>query len=539
VFTFLIGVFFLFPFIERRATDAWHRWRSRNARTSLGEPTSVVRRWFDSARRALAVPLVRYSLVLMGASIGAYVVLFFFMNVWGSHLLGVPAPYLTPGVSGIFYDNSSPAAQSIGTILHSPQTIHTAEFWLILYALTAFIPLLSPRALILSVPWIGWTFLTDTGRYVEIGSQYTLVAAAPIFLGLAYGMMRVPIGGSLASPASADAPSSGRFRQPGHGVARRRRPKVTRAVWVTGLTIVIGANLLLMPINPLLTDLNVGLPNPFQTGYQEHSLEVEPGLTWASRLASLVPPGATVTAPSQVYALVANDPHAYVLLGRNAENTTDRLPFNVSAGPDFVLLPASFVASLGKNLSGNLSDAQDYGLRGFVGVTAAGPLLLYERGYVGPGIEYGPPLPPTSSVNYPTEGISIGKIAEVQLSSAAPDGKVIVTRPGAHRTGEIWSGPDLVLSPGTYSIRILVNATGLNRTTMANTPILDVQVAGFGAQLVNVSVSGSSLPVGEWTNLTFNVSTSDPIPELNVAGFLADGKVTVAVAALSIVPVQT
>ncbi|MGC2289251.1 MAG: DUF2079 domain-containing protein [Thermoplasmata archaeon] len=534
IFTFLIGAFFLSPLVERWLVGAWSRWRG-----GIDRPTDTPappRAGLARLRDLLGVRGVRYTLGLMLASLVAYVLLFLFINVWGFHLLGVRAPLLQPGLSGVFYNSSSPVTQSIGTILLSSQTLYTLEFWVILYALVAFIPLLAPRALILSLPWIGWTFLTDSDRYVQLGTQYTLVAAAPLFLGLAYGLLRVPLGPSSSVPAALEVDGSRPIRHGTRHLGFRGRPRLTRVLWAGILTAVVAANLIIVPINPLLSDLGVRLGDPFEDDYQDHSLTIIPGLTWAENLVGVIPPAATVTAPAQVYDLVANDPHAYQLLGRNEESLASSLPLNLSQGPDYVLLYGGFLPALGPNLSANFSNPSLYGVRGYVESTNIGPLLLYERAFEGTAKIYGPSLPTAPSAYFPTDGIVVGRIAELQPNASAPRGMVVTTRPGSHRTGEVWSGPSAFLAPGAYTIHVLVAASGVNVDSAQTPSFLNVRIGGFGAELLNVSVPPSAFSGAAWTNLSFGVATSGPLMDLNVEGYLTDGQAGLAIASIWIVP---
>ena len=534
LFTVLIGVFFLLPGIEETLLSRWRRWRTRgvvSVRTA-----GIVARGIRFVRRAYQRTGVRYTLWLMGISIVAYVLLFLFMNVWGAHLLDVPAPPRQPGLAGIFYDSSSPVTQSIATILHSSQTVHTLDFWLLLYALLAFIPLLSPRALILSAPWIGWTFLTDSDRYVQLGTQYTLVAAVPLFLGLAYGLQRVPLGRSPSSDAAPDAdrtrlsPSVTPVRMP------RRPPRGLRAFWTAAISAVIIANVVLLPINPLLSDLRVQLGEPFQQEYQDHSLAVAPGLSWAQQLAGIVPPAATVTAPPQIFDLIANDPHAYVLLGRSMENLTAILPLNLTRGPDDVLLYAGFLPSIGPNLSANFSNPALYGPRGFVASTALGALMLYQRAYTGVAEFFGPVLAPASETYYPDNGLAAGKAGEIRSNASAPNDLAITTVPGSHRAGEVWTGPGVLLLPGAYTVSLLAAATGPGVGVASAPPFLQVRIQGFAPPLINTSVPASDFTPGQWSTLSFQVSTSIPLLDLNVEGYLLNGKVGLSVGEVTITP---
>jgi Predicted membrane protein (DUF2079) len=65
------------------------------------------------------------------------------------------------------------------------------EYWVIVYALVAFIPLRAFRTLVVALPWIGYTLITDHTSYIILGNQYGFVAAVGVFIGFAYGVSSI------------------------------------------------------------------------------------------------------------------------------------------------------------------------------------------------------------------------------------------------------------------------------------------------------------------------------------------------------------
>jgi uncharacterized membrane protein len=532
LFTFLLAAFFLFPYVEGPLRRQWRRWRWGE---SAGSTTpSILALTLDYGRSIWRVREVRYLLILMGASVAAYVALALFINVWGYEVLGVAAPIVGPGIGGVFANPSSPPAQPIGTILLSSQTVATAEYWLILYALVAFIPLLSPRALILSFPWIGWTFLTDSARFSTIGHQYSLVAAGPIFIGLAYGLQRVRWGRSDAVPADA-----GHSTPAATGDAERRRASwrsrrwPVGTLWMGALAIVVVANGILAPVNPLLPALGIVLGAPFEPDYFHHSLEIDPSFEWVEDLVSLIPTGATVGATSIVFPFVANYPDAYLLVAPTITNTTN-LPFNLSGGPRYTLVTAGSLHSLYPSLVQNVSNPLVYGLRGYVASTYQGPVLLYEKGYTSTAESFGPGVPWIPATYGPGNGMNPGGRGVVVANSSALFGQVIQSVHAANGTGLVWNGPDLYLPSGNYTVMIRVMESGANLTVDPKGHALRIAIGGFGASPVNQTFLASSFTPGQWENLTFNFSLVSPLPEVNVQGYLPNDRFSVAMASVLI-----
>jgi uncharacterized membrane protein len=534
IFTFLLGVFFLYPYIEASFLRGWRRWRSGDVgrfpvRTAMGYALT-------QARAAWRVREVRYLGVLMVTSIAAFVALGLFLNVWGAEILGIAAPSIPSGVEGLLSNNSSPTVQSLSTIFSSSQTLSSAEYWLIAYALVAFIPLLSLRSLILSVPWIGWSFLTVSSRFTTFGHEYSLIAAGPIFIGLAFGLERVSIGPPHEKPTESEAPSG----SPGaanrrHRVNWRRRLPSQRAAWAGALLIVFVANGILTPFNPLVPDLGLVPGAPFQPGFFNHSLAIYPYYGWVEQLVATIPPRAIVAAQSLVFQLVANDPHAYVLASTDLSNLS-YLPLNLSEGPQYVLIYRVTPGMLAPGLYRNVSDPSLYGLSGYVGSTVNGPVLLYEKGFTEPARRFGPVLPSLTASYLPGSGLAPGPRGFELENLSSPNGRVIESENSTNRSGLVWTTNAGFLPSSNYTLEIQVMVTGTNLTVHPTERALRIVVAGFGGLPLNETVLASGVVPGRWMNLTFNISVVNPLPNLVVEGYLASDQFSVAVASESIEP---
>ncbi|MGD0250238.1 MAG: DUF2079 domain-containing protein [Thermoplasmata archaeon] len=540
VFVFLIGVFFALPYVERWISGLWKRFRGKGRPgPSTRTPKIDWKSWF---RNRWKIRELRYILLLLASSVVAYVVLYSFTNVWGAWILGVTPPSVPAGIDGFFYDSSTPPAHTLTIIFHSAQTWYTAQYWLILYGLLAFIPLLSPRSLVISVPWIGWTFLTDSSRFTSIGSQYTMVAAGPIFIGLAYGFGRIPFTGVRSAFSRRNSTGSSSPRSTSAIPRRSRlRSRAVSSVVVTALTVVVVANVLFSPIDPVLSTLGYHPTAPFDTGYFDNPLTITPGLVWAEELISNVPREASIVASSALFPLVANYPYAFVLEPgaqpfADPQNT-GRLPFNLTDGPDFVFIQLNQIKTIANAFAQNLSNSGRFGLRGYVGSTAIGPLFLYEQHYTSTAEGYGPSSFVQLNASYwPRNGLTAGPMGRYGTNATAPEGTWIHSLRGSNNSGEVWTGPDAFLTPGNYALRFEVMADGMGLRKDPQMPVLDVVVGGFGITLLNESFSASDFVSGEWTNLTVSITSADPVPDVNCQGFVLDTNVSVGVAYLAVSP---
>lgn len=528
VFTFLVGVFFLAPSFGGLTIDVWGRWRNRRQ-----QPFSVPNEWRESvsaARGALRRASVRYTLALMIASVAGYVLLFAFLNDWGHVLLHVPAPNTGTGLAGLFYNSSTQPAASLGTILTSWQTLGSAEYWLLLLALAGFLPFFAPRAWILILPWMGWTFLTNSSRFTTLGRQYSFVAAGPIFVGVAFGLQYLyrryqqqPTG-----PAVDDSSPTARRRW---SLTRRRSTLLVGAC----VGAIVAANILMLPFDPVLPHFGFMPGEPIQPTYFDHSLEIQPGWLNIEHMLGIVPPNATVGAPSDLYALIATHPGAVILRGRD-EGNTQFLPFNYSGGPDFALLYPSAVRPLDAKEWGNLSNPALYGMRAYVASSTLGPIYLYARAFSGIADPFGPVLPSVNSTWTPQDGLTAGSNASTIPNASSPSGYVIESDLSAHSTGLIWNGSAAVLGPGTYTVTVNAAIAGTSGTIRPSTTVLALTTDGFAVTPMSRNVTYGELSSATWVSVTWNFTITSPLPTYTVEGILRDPDCAVAVASVQITP---
>ena len=527
VFAFLVAVFFLVPSILGLLRTSGRRWRER--RSVPFRWSAELTRLGREIRAGLRTRPIRYTLALMLASVAAYVVLFSFMNAWGAYVLGTPIPSTGHGLLGLFYDNSTPPPHGLSTILTSVQTISSAEYWMLLLALLGFVPLLSARAAVLWVPWVGWTFLSDSSRFTTLGHQYSLVAAGPLFVGFAFGLAwiapRVTGAGTLpAKEASATASRRAAWGRP------------TRAhAWAAVVGIIVIGNLLLLPFSPVLPALGYHAGDPIAGNYFDHSLEIEPGWENVERLVEMVPRNASIAAPSALYAMIAAHPNAIVLRAHSG-GTTAILPFNDSEGPNFALLYSELSPPLTAREWGNFSNSATYGMRAYVASTGLGSIFLYERGYSGSAEAVGPPLG-TFQVSWTVgQGLTAGPIGAVSTNATAPSAEVIETDLASHRTGVAFSSEMSTLPAGTYTIRLELALTGVNGTVKPGATVLHVSGAGFGAQLFDENVTYGDLRSATWLTVSVNATLLSPLPSFLLQGTLRDPNCSVEVAEIDVDP---
>jgi uncharacterized membrane protein len=361
------AVFFcLYPEGLRNVRSQPRRDRGRDHIGAQGLLTALIRRGREPAFRA--------SILLLIEAFASFLLL----EYLGTHpsLLGL-SPLLPSGVpprpevsQGLYV-----SLAHLGIDL--PQKF---GYWLALYALVGFLPFGEWRTQIMTLPWLGYTFVSYS-VFTAGGNQYAFLPAFPIFLGVAYGLARffphahsgttIPPAPSRGGPHP-DSPKGERraFLVPSRFLQRSRGdllPVLIVALLLVGLA--------LGPADPLWQGASLG------PGY-EVSYQPAPSDARVFHLASLIPSNASVLASNNLFPYVADDLHAFALLW-TPEIPPD-LPFNASHPPPYVFLCSSQGSSLPGWLAVLLANASVYGLRGQVTGTNQGTVSLFEQGYTGP-----------------------------------------------------------------------------------------------------------------------------------------------------------
>jgi uncharacterized membrane protein len=120
---------------------------------------------------------VRIQLGLLAFSVVAFLTLEFIQV----HV--IPPLVGSPGIVG---HTAGPAAS--WTVTATGETVQVSlVYWVLLLASVGFLPLLSPKSLILSLPWFGESVILQPGYSTFFGNQYALVAIATLAVGLVEG----------------------------------------------------------------------------------------------------------------------------------------------------------------------------------------------------------------------------------------------------------------------------------------------------------------------------------------------------------------
>jgi uncharacterized membrane protein len=316
-----------------------------------------------SPRRAVVV-----ALSLMAGAVLAYETIYLVRVHWLELWLGLP-PFPAHPIG--YFIGSAPTSVFVSPSYLSIGFLQKLEFWVLIFALVGFVPLLAPRALLAPAPWIVFTFFTWRTNFVVPGFQYGLIYSGPMFVAVAYGLARLP-------PWAKAPARRGSSSRP----TRAHRARIP--VWTVGLLTIVAVNLLLSPVNPLVLGA-VGEGNAYYNSYER-----QPGFVAVQALARLVPSDATVIATDNLFPLIDNDVYAYSLF--YDANPQPYLPFNLSSLPQYVFVSSVLQTTVPPWLAAALVRPGEFQVLGQAVTVTAGTVTLYvcPSGLPGRDLPYGP-----------------------------------------------------------------------------------------------------------------------------------------------------
>jgi uncharacterized membrane protein len=482
VLLFFVGLYYLLPSLK-----VWRSWRNSTATASRRAAWSKALSTWIRSRQAQA------SLALAASSLAAYYLLFFLRVDYLSVALGTtPLPATVTG----YVIGGTPGA--LGLSLHNLAVGLGMKiaYWLILLALLGFVPLLAPRALVVSLPWFGFTLLTSNLNYVALGWQYGFVAASSLFIAFAFGLPRALRIFERYFPRSADA---GPARPIQASALRFPRGRGVRISFVA-FAALVAVNLFLSPANPAMQ--NHGLGGGYQVEYDPPA-----GFAAVQKLAAIVPADATVIASDDLFPLVANDENAFSF--PYMPDNLLWLPFNATSLPEYVLVDARGTTDVPAWLQTQLYDTASFGVRGVAWSSAAGTILLFERGYSGGPTEFGPaPVLP--------EILSGASLVDSQAgyvtASPTPGGSsTVANRPGTD--GTFFFGPWTAVPGGNFSVQLELYSeeTSKSGSPSGSDPVLWIGGSGFAQpQYFGETFDWAMLSTPGWRSENFTVSAPAP-----------------------------
>lgn len=490
VLVFFVALFFLWPDLVR--------FEKALLSPDGAGPTSSARARLRRFRAGSDWRAIAFGTAFLIGAVLAYAILRIFQydvmsGLVGGSQIGEAAGTLLPGGVGVALGNLE--SGFVGKI----------TYWVLVFAMAAFLPFRAPRTLVLILPWFAFTVLSANLAFSTLGYQYGFVAAATVLTGAAYGLRGIRFRrdarverGWAASSSPADRPSW----------VRRLRRAAQPTGWTWMFLVVVALNLVLSPVNPAM---QASPPGP---GYWL-AYNPPPGFSQVTALASLLPGNASVLATPTMFPFVANDVNAYSMLWYAQDPPF--LPFNATELPPYVLISQNELSVIPLWLGGQLY-SKFYGVRGVVWQSPVGSVFLFELGY-NRTFESWLPLPKVPTY-YWGHGLDVGPAARVVGASDAPFPQVIETDPRIPNVA--WFGPYTSLEPGNYTVTLLLTAVpaGGGLATSPGEPILRIQFGSFGyGNWLDATYPLSQLDTGGPVTLTIPFRLTVPVTNVEYRGF--------------------
>lgn len=436
-------------------------------------------------------------------------------------------------------------------------------YWLLLLSSAGFLPLLSPRHLLLSLPWFVESVFLFSRYSSFFGNQYSLIAFPPLFIAAAAGIGRIRDRSLprrlLLVPACAAAVSifiavtgvvrslldpeelwqlliiavlsplalfilcySSLFpvRYSIQGSTLLSRMKGRRAVHAKTLLTALIVSLLLfnMVMGPLNPE-NYGATR--FPGYSV-SIHLNPSAAYLHDLTSLVSGRPTMLVSNNLMPYVANDPNAYSLLSPYSKIKPPYFPFTPASLPEFVFTDSCEAGIMPSFILGDLFNSTVYGLRAYIfNPGFPGTIYLFQLGYGAQPVSY-VSVPPPSSYYFSYRNLSTGPSGRVVADRTSMFGRVIESvngralQPGNVNNASIWYGPYITLLPGEY--RVTFSLSGQGATPGA---LLYMDGSSYGLPYYYSSdVNATAVSGSGWSEISFTMNISLPFLMNEFRGYL-------------------
>jgi uncharacterized membrane protein len=265
--------------------------------------------------------------------------------------LGVLMPLLTiPVALGVFYllllgsayfgGTGYSTGQLLGGFVATSQSIGsygaTILYWLLLFGVLFFLPLLTLSRVLMVLPWVIVTFVTEIPTFHALGYQHAGAFASPyLILAMVQGL---------------------------HKIAT----KMPLRLILLGILFLSSA---ISPLDPLVQHQILGI------AYEDGLPIPTPHDYVLARIISLVPPSSSILTQNDLFTHFSNRPDAYLYLPNNSTRPLYILGDSKSRWYTFHVFGAQSVSEV----VGNLTLTKEYGI-----VFSVDGVNLLQRGYEGP-----------------------------------------------------------------------------------------------------------------------------------------------------------
>ncbi|MBX8634855.1 MAG: DUF2079 domain-containing protein [Thermoplasmata archaeon] len=435
----------------------------------------------------------------------------------------------------------------------------SSVYWLLLLASVAFLPLLSGRSLIMSLPWFIESVFLYPKFSIMFGYQYAFIALPPLIVSSVLGAERLkqdtrrstlllPFIIVFASLSLLPGMSAVFLRQNGYvlslpvllacvilfiayfrkeinqEITPKHRSRQGPSMFAHGRHLLVPLLLSILFFNLVMGPLNTsnfGVNSGYNLSYSSN-----PSFHDIARIASMVKEGSTVLASDNLFPLVDSNLHAYSALWIPfSRSLMPYLPFNATTLPEYVFADSSQLPSMPTFIVRSIFNSSVYGLVAYVYSSGyPGTVYLFRRGYAGHAYTF---MASTfnSSFRLDYHDLRIGLSGFVEKYPGSMSGSVIgsrngyAIRPSDVNSRNIWYGPYMTLLPGSYNITFnMMIESGNGNVSL---PVLYMNGNSFGfSDYYSANLSSSSIPEGGFGNVTFHFNCTEPASLTEFRGYL-------------------
>lgn len=492
----------------------------------------------------------------------------------------------------------SAVASPVGSFPFSSTPLHTAEsfifplrlslvdstvYWLLLLASAGFLPLLSPRHLVLSLPWFIESVFLASRFSVSFGAQYSMIALPPLFVAAVAGLSRIrsrKVGTPSLIAPSICAVSSLVLLATGYSAsllnpdmtlqvaiiivlsllalsilvysssfsvryALRESSKIRKLRGVPAIqvrTVITALLLSLLLFNLVMSPLNTENFAAAQYPGYTFRYSTNPAFAQLGRVVDLIPAGSVVVVSNNLMPYIADNPNAYSMMWKPfSYRFLPDFPFNSTNLPTFVLVDSSEITLLSPAIEETLFNSTIYGLVSYIYQPSyPGTIYLFQKGYSLPPTEIvAVPQPSTYYFNY--RNLVVGLSGHVVANRTSMFGHVIestdgrLTAPSNVNNAAIWYGPYLTFLPGAYRVTMSLSGTG-----PSGSALLFVNSNGSGGPYYYEStITASQMNGSGWSNITFTINITEPYFLTEFRGYLQyNGSIPAGTVSLNYIKLQ-
>jgi uncharacterized membrane protein len=331
-----------------------------------------------------------------------------------------------------------------------------------LFGPLAFMSFLDPPSLIMTLPWLFFSFLSNCWLYYSINHNYSLFVLPFVFVSAIYGLKRLTqIGGGVNA-------------------------SVLKKSLLLTMTCTI---IFVATFSPIF--------RPWPTVTEHNRLMNE--------MINLIPDNSSVLTQNDIFPHVCHRSNVYV----GAYNTSKNIDYNKWIPPSFLFTEYILIDTKSHWYTAPLPNpplsvivpklvkGDDYGL-----LASADGILLFKKRYVGEPVLFVPI--PAVIFNYENLNISEGRI---EVDPTASSQKVLVHKV-EDPPGTFWYGPFVNLLPIKYEVTFRLK-TSSNKVNFILT--IDISSECGATILTSKDIYGTDFEqANEWQNFTLRLALQEP-----------------------------